>query len=318
MITIYIWVVLLAALGALVIWHAIDDQAQADRLPPYDGWWVAVLVACFVAVGSPAEAEPAKSESDRNSGVAVATSWDLQDMNKTVDQTNFVVDRGCSGTLVSLTPPRILTNFHCVSSKISVRERDEPQADGTVKKVKREERERVSVDQHHYSGYTKVGTSSYFTKIVAHEKRKDLALLQVLGSIPQHTYTPVLPDKRSVTRGETVYIVGNPNGLDATVVEGIVSSVSRSFKPPFAEGQWLDLIQFSGGVAGGNSGGALYNIRGELVGVPAARFGANHLGLAIPASTVREFLKGHCQASVYDPKADDKACREAKKPKKDK
>jgi S1-C subfamily serine protease len=108
-----------------------------------------------------------------------------------------------------------------------------------------------------------------------------------------------------------VWVVGNPNGLDATVVEGVVSSTNRAFEVEWAEpGEKLPFIQFSGGVWYGNSGGSLYNDEGYLIGVPGVIAGTAHLGLAIPINEVRVFLRESCFARVMNPQqaGEDKRC----------
>ena len=247
-----------------------------------------------------------------------AFAWDVAEMNKTIDQTNFVINRGCSGTLISLKEKYILTNYHCIDQNVSVVEKEETDANGLVKKVRRKRYSDVIVEQHGYNGHIKVSTATYMAEIVAEEKKKDLALIRIKSAIPHQMHSKLLPDDQTVIRGERVYIVGNPAGNDATVVEGIVSNLNRTFEFPWTGNEKLAMIQFSGGIYGGNSGGALYNSNGYLIGVPAAGYrDATFIGLAIPVSVVKTFLKDHCLADAYDDKFDVKACKE-KKTKKEK
>lgn len=240
-----------------------------------------------------------------------ASAWTLEAMNRAIESTNFVVNSGCSGTLVSIPERLLLTNFHCVETLISDFETEKTDKSGVVRKVRERRYADVKLDQHGYDGYTRVRTTSYVGEIAAHDRRRDLAVIRIKGSI-QHDYaSPLLPENETVTRGERVYVVGNPAGNENTLVEGIVSNVNRTFEFPWTERAKLPMIQFSGGIYGGNSGGALYNEKGQLIGVPAAgHMSANFIGLAIPADVVRAFLKDNCLASVFDPGADDKACRE--------
>jgi S1-C subfamily serine protease len=245
------------------------------------------------------------------SGTSVLPSWKLEDMNRAIESTNFIVNSGCSGTLVSVPERLLITNYHCVDSLISDFETEKTDKQGFVKKVRERRYADVKLDQNGYDGYTRVRTTSYVGEIVAHDQRRDLAVVRIKGSIP-HTYaSPILPEGEKITRGERVYIVGNPAGNESTVVEGIISNVNRTFEFPWTERAKLPIAQFSGGIFGGNSGGALYNDKGQLIGVPAAGYSnATFIGLAIPAEVVRAFLSDNCLASVFDPKADDKACRE--------
>lgn len=255
--------------------------------------------------------------------------WTLQQINHAIEQTNFIVARGCSGTLISVPEKLVLTNYHCIDQYVTMTEREITNAEGWVRKVKFRIYKDVPVEQNRYDGFTKVGSASYVGEIVAESKTRDLALLKLKGDIP-HTYaSPLLPWNGTVVRGEQIYSVGNPAGEDATLGEGIVSNVNRTFEFPWTDGAKLAVIQFSGGLFGGNSGGALYNRYGELIGVPAAGYrAATFIGFAVPVTVVKSFLKDNCfiaNGEELSGKAinasglivDDTQCREAKK-KKDK
>lgn len=227
-----------------------------------------------------------------------AFAWETKEMNALIDQTNFIVNRGCSGTLISIDPPLILTNYHCVDDNVRTVEKDIVYSNGTISKVKEVRLDPVNVEQVSYAGHETVGTSSYVSEIVARAKNRDIAILKLrAASIPHNTFSPLLPQDQQVQRGELVWAVGNPAGLDATVTSGIISSVTRTFRFPWAENEDLPMIQTDVGIFGGNSGGALYNSSGVLVGVPAAGHSqATHLGLAIPTSIVWEVLIANCLA----------------------
>ena len=241
-----------------------------------------------------------------------ARTWDIAAMNRLIDQTNFIVDAKCSGTLISVAHRLILTNHHCVDGRISSRDVEETGADGVVRKVRRERFEDVPVAQNHYAGFAKVGSTSYDTEIVGYDRATDLALIQVRQTDIPFTLAPPLADQAAVMRGERVWIVGNPMMLEATVVEGVVSSLHRQLE--VAGDDKRDYIQYSGGTFGGNSGGALYNGRGELIGVPAAASrAAAFLGFAVPVSHVRTLLSRSCFGSVHDRRAPSyAACRAGK------
>lgn len=241
---------------------------------------------------------------------------DLKNLNLLVEQTNFIVGRGCSGTLVDLKNKLILTNFHCLEEKVSIVESDEANIDGSVRKVRKKKYSDVTVEQNGYSGFTKVSTATYVAEIVAENKKVDLAVLKIKSDIPHKIASKILPDSLEITRGEGVYAVGNPSGLDATITRGIISNLNRTFELPWTGNEKLAMIQFSGGIYGGNSGGALYNDRGHLIGVPAAGHSqATFIGLAIPISVVKEFMREWCLAEAFDENADNKKCVEDKRAK---
>lgn len=218
--------------------------------------------------------------------------WSLND---TINNTNFIVDARCSGTLIDLEYRLVLTNYHCVRHKVREYTTEEV-VDGVVKDVRKERLLDVSVEQKAYDGYEQVGASEYMTEIVAKDQSRDLALLQLKAeNIPHSIESELLPEGAEVKRGESAWAVGNPRMLDASVTKGIISSVTRQFRVPWAENEKVAFLQYDGGIVGGNSGGALYNSQGYLIGVPAA--GAEStVGLAIPVDTVREFLNDSCWA----------------------
>jgi len=183
-----------------------------------------------------------------------------------------------------------------------------------VRKVRVRRYADVPVEQHYYDEHVRTSTASYVSEIVAEDQRRDLAALRIKGKIP-HTYaSQLLPEGETVVRGQTVFAVGNPLGEDATLVQGIVSSTSRSFEVPWANNERLPFYQISAGITGGNSGGALYDDKGRLIGVPAAGYrSATFIGFAIPVGIVKAFLRDNCLAAVFDPAADDKDCREKKR-----
>lgn len=248
--------------------------------------------------------------------IAFASSWSLEDLNATIDQTNFVVNRGCSGTLISVEERLILTNYHCVDGLITLVEREEASPDGFVRKVRIRRYADVVVDQHGYRGHDKVSSLSYVAEIVAEDKKRDLAILRIKSNIPHKTASKLLPDDKVVLRGERVWAVGNPAGYDATVTSGVVSNLNRTFEFPWTDNERLPMIQFSGGITGGNSGGSLYNSEGFLIGVPAARHrDVEFIGLAIPISVVKKFMAENCLAQVFDAGFDRAACEAQRKKK---
>lgn len=230
-----------------------------------------------------------------------AFAWTVEQMNDTINSTNFIVNRGCSGTLISKEHRLILTNHHCIQGGVVVRTKEEAGDDGIVVKKQVEELRDLDVSQRAYDQFRLVGEATYKAQIVARWKESDLALLQVRANLPNGIAAPVFAGD-TVRRGETVYAVGNPMGLDATVMRGVVSSTTRMLRVPWAEAE-VPFLQTDAGITGGNSGGALFNDRGELIGVPAAGAPGTVLGLAIPFSQVQKFLTDNCFGEVWDMEA---------------
>jgi V8-like Glu-specific endopeptidase len=223
-----------------------------------------------------------------------------KDMNAVINQTNFIVADQCSGTLISLKYKLVLTNDHCLEGYIDKEEKDEIEPSGEVKKVTREVFKDMELKQKAYQGFEEVGSSSYQAKILFHVHKYDLAVLQIKAdAITQTVYSHILPVDKTVQRGDAIFVVGNPFMLDANLNEGHISSVSRKIQ--WDDGEDIPYFGVDAGVNPGNSGGALYNADGELIGVPGASMrGATGLGFAIPVTLIRKVLKENCYQDVFD------------------
>jgi serine protease Do len=128
-------------------------------------------------------------------------------------------------------------------------------------------------------------------KIVAFNPFADLALLQIEEA---HREFPCvyLGDMSRLVVGETVFAIGNPLGLTRSVSQGIVSTTNRDF-----EGQLY--IQTTTALNPGNSGGPLFNLAGEVIGVTSMGYlFYGGLNFAIPVDTVKRFLE-NCEAFAY-------------------
>lgn len=134
-------------------------------------------------------------------------------------------------------------------------------------------------------------------RILALQPLRDLALLQLdltelaAAGVP----TPVVINDRDDLRvGDLVFAVGNPLGLERSVTQGIVSSTTRRMGN-------LRMIQTDAAVNPGNSGGPLFNARGEVVGVACAgAVSFDGLAFGIPAADLIDFLV-HRETFLYDP-----------------
>jgi serine protease Do len=124
-------------------------------------------------------------------------------------------------------------------------------------------------------------------KVVGTDSRKDIALV----SFDSASSIPVagLGDSNTLQVGDIVLAVGNPFGYESTVTMGIVSALGR--RGPPGQGALTDYIQTDAAINEGNSGGALVNLNGEVIGINtwiAAPNGGNiGLGFAIPINNAR-------------------------------
>ena len=127
--------------------------------------------------------------------------------------------------------------------------------------------------------------------LVGADVNSDLALLKIEGD-----EFPVVPMGNSddLKLGEWVLAVGNPFNLTSSVTAGVVSAKSRRIGIYDAEGSIESFIQTDAAINMGNSGGALVNVRGELVGINAALESPTGTyagyGFAIPTTIVKKVV----------------------------
>jgi hypothetical protein len=232
--------------------------------------------------------------------------WAIADMNRQIDQTNVLVNKGCSGTIVDIKNRLVLTAAHCVVDQYETVEKDKVDKDGKVTKEKIQIVRPGTVSQEYFAGPNIVQTNSYVYKVVDSDKALDLALLKVQTNLPAKA--PAVLACTAPVRGDTVYAVGNSYALlYATLTKGIVSSVERSYRDLSLAGSLGDLtdngehglVQHSAPIAPGNSGGALYNANGEFVGVNVRGTAAGGFSFAVPLGDVKAFLKTNGAGDLF-------------------
>jgi serine protease Do len=125
-------------------------------------------------------------------------------------------------------------------------------------------------------------------KLIGRDDKTDLALLKVVPKKPLPSSHFGNSDKARV--GDWVMAIGNPFGLGSTVTTGIVSARNRDI----AAGPYDDFIQTDAPINRGNSGGPLFDMDGNVVGVNSAIFspsgGSVGIGFAIPSNMAREVI----------------------------
>jgi Do/DeqQ family serine protease len=128
----------------------------------------------------------------------------------------------------------------------------------------------------------------YSAELVGKDERKDLAMVSFKTS-DEHPLA-VLGDSDSVRVGDWAIAVGNPLGYMSSVTMGIVSAVGRTGGPA---NNIKDIIQTDASIKHGQSGGALVNIRGEVIGINtwiasnSSGGGSVGLGFAIPVNNAK-------------------------------
>ncbi|MDR0685487.1 MAG: Do family serine endopeptidase [Spirochaetaceae bacterium] len=130
----------------------------------------------------------------------------------------------------------------------------------------------------------------YPAELVAREQRRDLAMVKF--TTDDKYPLAVLGDSDLVDVGDWAIAVGNPLGFESSVTMGIVSAVGRTGGP----GDNInDFIQTDASINQGNSGGALVNIRGEVIGInmwiaSSTGGGSMGLGFAIPINNAKPII----------------------------
>ena len=138
-------------------------------------------------------------------------------------------------------------------------------------------------------------SKEYSARIIGADKATDLALIKIdAKDLP----AIVIANSDDVKVGEWVLAVGNPLGLNNTVTAGIVSAKARTM------GQGVSsMIQTDAAINQGNSGGALVNTRGELIGINAMLYsqtGSNiGYGFAIPTAIVKKAVEDFKKYGTY-------------------
>jgi len=129
----------------------------------------------------------------------------------------------------------------------------------------------------------------YKATIVGRDKKVDLALLKVEAKRP----LPFVPlgDSDAMRVGDWVIAIGNPYGLGGTVTQGIISARQRSINA----GPFDDFLQTDAPINRGNSGGPLFNISGEVIGINTAIFspsggGSVGIGFSIPTALAKPII----------------------------
>lgn len=131
---------------------------------------------------------------------------------------------------------------------------------------------------------------SYKARVIGFDKKSDIALLKIEAK-EELTYIP-FGDSNNVKIGEWVLAVGNPYNLTSTVTAGIISAKSRDLD---GDSNIQSFLQTDAVVNPGNSGGALVNTHGELIGINTAissRTGS-YIGysFAVPSNTTKKIVE---------------------------
>jgi serine protease Do len=127
-------------------------------------------------------------------------------------------------------------------------------------------------------------------EVVGRDPDTEIAVLRVgRGDLPAAKFSR----SEDLVVGQLAVAIGSPSGFESTVTSGVISGLSREFPPELTGGyqrSLVDLIQTDAAISPGNSGGALADRDGEVIGInvaylPPAQTGAVNIGFAIPSDT---------------------------------
>ena len=132
------------------------------------------------------------------------------------------------------------------------------------------------------------GSKLKVVKILGHDPKTDLALLKVEPKQPLKAAS--FGDSSKMRVGDWVMAIGNPFGLGGTVTVGVISATKRDIN----SGPYDDFLQTDAAINRGNSGGPLFNMEGEVIGVNTAIIsptgGSIGIGFAVPSNSALQVL----------------------------
>lgn len=151
----------------------------------------------------------------------------------------------------------------------------------------------IATNYHVIQGANKVQVTlhngeSYAAAIVGSDPSNDIAVIKIDA---KGLTTATIGDSSTVDVGDLAVAIGNPLGqLGGTATTGIISALDRTLD---VEGTTLTLMQTDAAINGGNSGGGLFNSKGELIGIvesKASAVGVEGLAFALPINTVAPII----------------------------
>jgi serine protease Do len=127
-------------------------------------------------------------------------------------------------------------------------------------------------------------------QVVGRDPDTEIAVIRVdRNDLPAASFR----NSEDLVVGQLAVAIGSPSGFESTVTSGVISGIGRAFPPELTGGyerSLVDLIQTDAAISPGNSGGALADRAGEIIGInvaylPPSETGAVNIGFAIPSDT---------------------------------
>lgn len=138
-------------------------------------------------------------------------------------------------------------------------------------------------------------TTEYEAKIIGKDEQTDLAVIKIEKT---GLSKAEFADSDSIKVGEFAMAVGNPLGMESSVTSGIISAVNREVAD--SDGKKFTLIQTDAAINSGNSGGALVNSEGKVIGINTLKLsgtGIEGMGFAIPINSTTDITSQLIQYS---------------------
>ncbi len=130
--------------------------------------------------------------------------------------------------------------------------------------------------------------SEYVAKLIGADEKTDVAVLKIETDSPLPALS--IADSEKLRVGDIVFAIGNPLDVGLTATQGIISATGRTSYGILGPGAYENFIQTDAAINLGNSGGALIDARGRLIGINTAIVsrsgGSNGIGFAIPVNMV--------------------------------
>ncbi len=137
--------------------------------------------------------------------------------------------------------------------------------------------------------------TEYEAKIVGTDEQTDLAVIKIdKNDLPKAEFA----DSDNIKVGEFAMAVGNPLGMESSITCGVVSAVNRKITD--SDGNTYTLIQTDAAINAGNSGGALVNSEGQVIGINTLKLqgeGIEGMGFAIPINSTEDITSQLIQYS---------------------
>lgn len=155
----------------------------------------------------------------------------------------------------------------------------------------------IVTNQHVIDGATEIDIvlntgTTYTATVVGQDEKTDLAVLKIEPEADEPLTAAVLGDSTTIEVGELAVAIGNPMGMEfsGSVTAGIISAVNRTMT---IDNRTYNLIQTDAAINSGNSGGALINQYGEVIGINSVKLsttGVEGMGFAIAISEAKPII----------------------------